>query len=251
MDAEIAPEHLHWHTGDGGDLLSAPDISTQPVKDADAAGRRVPKAFLELAGAVLCHRHPQRHALLYRMLWRLTHGEPALLAIQTDPDTRRAADLARAVSRDCHKMKAFVRFRIVPAADERYIAWFEPEHHIVDRVAPFFARRFNGMDWTLVTPERSVRWNGDILQFGPGGNRQDAPADDDAEPLWQVYFAHIFNPARLNPRLMQKEMPRRYWKNLPEAQQIPTLMRDADARVRAMLEREAQAPRRRLPRRAD
>src|SRR5690606_34295713 len=147
----------------------------------------VPKAFLDLAGAVLCHRDPQRHALLYRMLWRLTHGEPALLAIQTDPDTRRAADLARAVSRDSHRMKAFVRFRIVPAAEERYIAWFEPEHHIVNRVAPFFARRFNGMDWTLVTPDRSVRWNGDTLQFGPGGNRQDAPADDDAEPPWQVY----------------------------------------------------------------
>jgi uracil-DNA glycosylase len=33
----------------------------------------------------------------------------------------------------------------VPGEDNAFIAWFEPEHWIVDRIPPFFVRRFAGM----------------------------------------------------------------------------------------------------------
>src|SRR5215210_1718691 len=39
---------------------------------------RVPRKYLQLARSVACHRDSQRWALLYRVLWRLTHGEPML-----------------------------------------------------------------------------------------------------------------------------------------------------------------------------
>ena len=40
--------------------------------------------------------------------------------------------MAKAVRRDIHKMHAFVRFRRLEAEDgERFVAWFEPEHHIL------------------------------------------------------------------------------------------------------------------------
>ena len=55
------------------------------------------------------------------------------------------------------------------------MSWFEPQHYIVDRVAPFFARRFAGMRWAILTPYRSARWDGEALSFGPGGTRADAP----------------------------------------------------------------------------
>jgi hypothetical protein len=115
--------------------------------------------------------------------------------------------LAQAVRRDTHKMKAFVRFREVPGQPDAFIAWFEPQHHIVDRVAPFFARRFTGMRWAILTPSRSVAWDGQALAFGPGARREDAPAEDARESLWQTYYASIFNPARLNTRMMMQEMP--------------------------------------------
>ena len=47
-------------------------------------------------------------------------------------------------------------------------------------------------------------------------------------------------------KAMQSEMPKKYWKNLPEADLIPDLIRGADARVREMQAREAEeAPERR------
>lgn len=244
LRAGIAPEAIEWREDGQGGLLALPEVTgAAPVQ----AAPRVPRAFLELAGSVLCHRDAQRHALLYRLLWRIAHGEPQLLATPTDADTRRAMQLAQEVRRDAHKMKAFVRFREVPGQPDHFIAWFEPRHHILQRVAPFFARRFAGMRWAILTPEASATWDGDALQFGAGGAPGDAPAEDAGEALWRTYYAHIFNPARLNPRMMRQEMPARYWKHLPEAQLLPSLIQGAGSRVRGMVERQHAAPRRRIP----
>lgn len=244
LRAGLWPEDIDWDGDAQGSLLAAPDLATA---EAVQAAPEVPAALFDLAGAVLCHCEPQRHALLYRIAFRIAQGERHLLARVTDPDVRRAAELAKAVGRDTHKMKAFVRFREVPGEADAFIAWFEPEHHILDRVAPFFARRFAGMRWAILTPYRSVAWDGQALAFGPGAQRADAPADDAREDLWRTYYANIFNPARLNPRMMRQEMPQKYWKHLPETQLLPGLIRDAGVRVRDMAEREAQPPRRRRP----
>ncbi len=245
----VAPDQLDWLQGEDISLLDAPSL---PALDDDSvvsaeAPIQVSKTFIELAATCLCHRDPQRMPLLSRMLWRLTHGERSLLSNPADADVLRAMALSQAVRRDTHKMKAFVRFREVPGEDDAFIAWFEPEHHIVDRVAPFFARRFAGMRWAILTPGRSAHWDGQALSFGPGGRQSDAPVDDAREELWRTYYANIFNPARLNTRMMQQEMPAKYWKHLPEAALLPQLVRDAGDRVQEMHDREAQAPRRRIP----
>lgn len=244
LRADIAPHGIDWTADAQAGLLVLPDVRTAPAVHPSP---RVPRAFPGLAATVLCHRDPQRHALLYRLLWRLRSGEPHLLATPTDADLRRALQLAQEVRRDAHKMKAFVRFREVPGQPDHFVAWFEPQHQILQRVGPFFARRFAGMHWAILTPEASAVWDRETLRYGPGGAPGDAPAEDAGEELWRTYYAHIFNPARLNPRMMRQEMPQRYWKHLPEARLLPELVRGAGVRVREMAEREHAAPRRRIP----
>ncbi|QNN71708.1 UdgX family uracil-DNA binding protein [Thermomonas carbonis] len=244
LRAEVAPEYLDWEAGSQQALLALPDVREAP---ALRASPRVPSGFLGIAETVLCHRDSQRHGLLYRLLWRVAHDEPHVLGTPTDADTRRAMQLAQEVRRDAHKMKAFVRFREVPGEHDNFIAWFEPGHHILQRVAPFFARRFAGMRWAILTPEGSALWDGESLSFGPGGAPDNAPAFDAGDDLWRTYYSNIFNPARLNPRMMRQEMPLRYWKHLPEAHLLPSLINGAGVRVRKMAEREHAAPRRRIP----
>lgn len=245
LRADIAPEAIAWEDPAACGLLASKSLDEAPVLRRSP---NVPARFLALAAAVLCHLDASRHALLYRILWRLTRGgETHLLAISTDEDLRRAHELAKAVQRDSHKMKAFVRFREMPGATDAFVAWFEPVHYIVDRVAPFFARRFAGMTWAIFTPYRSVFWNGAGLTFEGGRSRAEAPAYDAQEETWRTYYAHIFNPARLNPRMMQQEMPKKYWKNLPEAALLPSLIGDAEQRVRDMQDRAAVTVRRKIP----
>jgi uracil-DNA glycosylase family protein len=52
--------------------------------------------------------------------------------------------------------------------------------------------------------------------------------------LWITYFRNIFNPARLKVKAMQSAMPKKYWKNLPEAVFIPEMIAGAPARARTM-----------------
>lgn len=243
-DAALPPERIDWDGGAQAGLLPWPPLEQAPPR---RGGLTVQAGFMSLAAAVLCHRDPQRHALLYRMLWRIGGGERHLLERTTDADVVRARALEQAVRRDAHKMKAFVRFRALPGADGGYVAWFEPGHWIVDRVAPFFMRRFAGMRWSIVTPYRSAHWDGRSLWTGEGGSRDAVPAQDAHEDLWRTYYAHIFNPTRLNVRAMRQEMPQKYWHLLPETQLLPALVRGAGTRVREMAERAPLPPRRRIP----
>ena len=168
-----------------------------------------------------------------------------MLAIAVDPDVHLLTQMEKAVRRDVHKMRAFVRFRTVTAEDGEtcYVAWFEPEHHIVEANAPFFTDRFASMRWSILTPDRCVHWDGSAIHFTPGLTRAEAPDTDAVEPLWRQYYANIFNPARVKIHAMQKEMPKRYWKNLPEAELIPSLLRQAPGRVETMIARSrAQDP---------
>jgi uracil-DNA glycosylase len=127
------------------------------------------------------------------------------------------------VRRDRHKMTAFVRFREIDAPEgARFVAWFEPEHYIEELTAPFFVDRFASMRFAILTPRTSILWDG-TLRFGPGARRDDAPPLDDFAGAWDIYYRSIFNPARLMKRAMLKEMPKKYWANLPETRQIPAM----------------------------
>jgi DNA polymerase len=242
--AGAAPESVSWHEGEDDAL----PFGDPPPEAAAAPPLSVPKRFHELAEPVICHRDPERFALLYQALWRLAQGERSLLQDPTHPLVRRLERMASAVHRDEHRMTAFLRFRRVGAEDgERFVAWFEPEHHILRRAAPFFIGRFAAMRWSILTPDGSLHWNGRALETGPGMRREDAPDEDSLEGAWGRYYAATFNPARANPAMMRAEMPKRYWRNLPEAALIPDLLEGAAARTRAMIAAKAEPPRKAIP----
>lgn len=199
---------------------------------------RVPREFLELAEEVGYHRDPDRWNVLYRVLWRLTTDEPQLMQLATDDDLHQLLMMEKAVRRDAHKMKAFVRFREVVQDDQpHFIAWHRPDHFVVRKVAPFFSRRFKAMNWTILTPDESVTWNQTELNYSDGVDRSEAPTNDQLEDLWRTYYANIFNPARIKLKAMRAEMPVRHWQTLPETQAIEQMLKDAPARVQTMIER--------------
>ena len=241
----IPADEVHWRINGEPSLLD--DVaSVDPVAADNGATNeiRVPREFVELARKVVLHRSPDRFALLYRVLLRLT-DEPQLMQIDVDPDVMSLRVLERQVRHDEHRMHAYVRFRKVEDdTGEQFIAWYEPEHHIVEATAEFFARRFAGQRWAILTPDRSVIWNGTQLIFGDGVPRTEAPNDDALEDLWRAYYASTFNPARVNVNVMRGHMPKKFWANLPEAQLIEPLAAAASARAGQMITTEAAPPRR-------
>jgi len=230
--AGTPPEAVVWTQGGAADLFGAPVLPEGPPLS-------LPRAAADLVQLVACHRDPERFGLLYRLIWRLTHGERALLEVMSDPLVHRLAMMGKAIRRDLHKMHAFLRFRRVETAGgERFVAWFEPDHHILAAAAPFFRNRFGSLDWTILTPEGRVSWSGAALVFGPPATRDEAAAGDGFEEGWRDYYESTFNPARLNTTAMRAEMPKKYWRNMPETAAIPAMVRAAVSRVDGMMDRE-------------
>lgn len=240
---ELAPQHVLWSFDDSPSLFGEDDHGAAPPVS-------LPKGVARLIEACVCHRDEERYALLYQLVWRVLNGERDLLEIASDPLVHRIDMMARAIRRDLHKMHAFVRFRRMPGELERFAAWFEPDHYILEAAAPFFIDRFRSLDWTIVTHIGTMRWDRKDLTFGPPGQREDAPASDDFEEGWRGYYESVFNPARVNPTAMRAEMPKKYWRNLPETAAIPGLIQSATQRVDTMIEQEATMPAKRTPERA-
>jgi DNA polymerase len=225
LAASVPPEDIAWDSENG--LLF-----NEPPPRAILKPVEVPREFLNTAEAVALHRDPTRWALLYRVLYRITHGEHDLLKIGVDDDVRQLDLFKKAVHRDMHKMKAFVRFRRVTGSEpEQFVAWHRPDHYVVEAVAPWFAERFASMRWSILTPDRSAHWDGQKVRYSPGVPRSQAPDGDALEELWRDYYRSIFNPARVKVKAMKAEMPVRHWATLPEAQLIPELLVKADDRV--------------------
>ncbi|WP_337187865.1 UdgX family uracil-DNA binding protein [Phenylobacterium sp.] len=247
----VAPDGVLWIVDGGGSLFAAdaePEAATAAgcVESRESVGFTVSRDFLGVAERAVLHRSEERFGLLYRLLWRLRR-EPRLMRDASDPDVWRAQALARDVNRAAHKMKAFVRFRSArDAAGEAFVAWFEPAHRVVEATAPFFARRFANMRFSILTPDVCVHWDLRSLSFTPGADPADAPRADALEDYWRTYYASIFNPARLKVDAMTKEMPKRYWRNLPEAALIPDLIANAQDQTRQMVAAPASKPARRI-----
>ncbi len=222
----------------GGDAAWTHDVGAQAAlfggaTEAAAQPWSAPDGWDALGRRVAMHADDTRYARLLVFARRLQR-EPGLWADELDPERRRLLSLARQVDREIHKMHAFVRFREVADADaavgRRHVAWFEPSHHVLRAVAPFFVRRFAQHPWAILTPRGCLHWDGQRLSGAGPARREDAPPEDAGEALWLTYYRSIFNPARLKVAAMKKEMPVRYWAQLPEARLIDELVREAPRR---------------------
>ncbi len=239
--AGVPSEEVLWTVGE-----AAPDLfADAPGVAASTTGTtlKVSRVAIDEIETALCHFDPQRFSRAYATVLGLSRGT-CRWGDRSDAQIRTILGQAKAVRRDIHKMHAFVRFRDITEAGRdrrRFAAWFEPDHHTVERGTPFFANRFGDMDWVIATPTLTATFADGALRFSETTTR--APiAEDATEDLWRTYYASIFNAARLMPKAMQTEMPKKYWHNLPEARLIPGLIQGAQARVAEMAARAASDP---------
>ena len=244
--AGVSPEHVTWQIGGDASLFS--QVARAPVPAPPVS---LPGKAAELVELVVCHKDSERYALLYKLVWRILQGERALLEIHSDPLVYRLTRMAKSIRREIHKMHAFLRFRRIESdSGEHFVAWFESEHHILEKAADFFVQRFPSMRWSILTPHGSLHWDCAHLTVGPPGNSCDAPTPGELEGAWDAYFQSTFNPSRLNIAQMHKEMPRKYWHNLPETKLIPDMLRTARDRVENMMTAQPQPAMKRSPEKA-
>jgi len=236
IGAGIAPGEVSWAEDGSTGLFGTPPPEGE-------APMLLSRRFVALAQDVACHSDADRWAVLYQAIWRLRMGERDLFEVAADPLVHRLRRMQRAISHDVHRMTAFTRFRgVIVDGAERFVAWYEPDHRIHAKAAPFFVGRFASMTWSILTPAASLHWDRSRLTIGPGVMRRDAPRDDALEDWWRDYYRATFNPSRLNVAAMRTHMPRRFWQNLPETAAVNDLVAEAGDRSAAMIAATPCAP---------
>ncbi len=249
----VGPEAVSWTSPREAQMtlfgtLAPPAVTGQSGGEERAVASDVslPREVVQAMPWVAAHTDPSRWDTMYRIMWRLTHGERHLLRIAVDPDVVHFTKMLQAVRRDVHKMHAFVRFREA-TGKARFVAWYRPDHAIFRLATPHFVRRYPNMAWSIYSRHESAHWDTRKLTFAPGCERHEVAEKDTMEDLWGVYYGAIFNPARLKLRAMRAEMPVRYWSVMPETQLISKLIRESAGRVDAFYKAQPKSARDWLP----
>ena len=242
---DISPHAVKWMAHDGGDLFSSAPPEPATAIDPHRANPtlHMPRKLMDMLQSAACCRVDDRWAFLYRVVWRWQHGEQVVLSA-ADEDGSRLHAMVKAVHREEHDMHAYIRFRERPEAEgaPRFVAWFAPAHDVLPQVAQHFVSRMGRISWMIATPDASVLWDGETLHDTGPLMRSAADLDDAGEALWLTYYRSIFNPARLNAKLLQSHIPSRCRNNLPEG--APEMVSQAAAGGRSAGQAEAVGQRR-------
>jgi probable DNA metabolism protein len=180
---QVPPDDVAWQISAPAVEQSAPLVEQVRGARTRAARAVVPQSFVRLAELVVLHRDPARFDMLYRALWRLVH-EPDLRNDPGDADLVRLRQMAHAVRRDTQKMKARLAFRQLALRGTAVsVAWYEPTHLVTGAVAQWLSKR-KVARWILLTPERSVQWDGSRLLSAPPLISTQRPAPSASDQVW-------------------------------------------------------------------
>lgn len=145
-------------------------------------------------------------------------GNPVVLEI---------AQTAKKVSREKHRMEAFVRFKLT--RDNLFFAEVEPDFNVLPIILPHFESRYADQKWIIYDKRRKFGIYYDLettsfikferleIEKTKGENKEIyADAEIEFETLWQNYFNSVNIKSRKNTKLHIKHVPKRYWKYLSE-----------------------------------
>lgn len=173
--------------------------------------------------------------LVWRLIRKLMRVKSAeFLGNFADDDVLRAAQIRKMMSREIHRMHAFIRFQ--KARNGAYYALIDPDFDVVPLLDDHFGRRFADMHWHIFDVRRQygIAYDGQSIQLidslgslvdGTRAQLDEAMLDAQErafQGLWKTYFDSVNIKERRNQKHHLRQLPKRYWKYLSEKQPLKT-----------------------------
>ncbi|PQV47425.1 putative DNA metabolism protein [Jejuia pallidilutea] len=133
--------------------------------------------------------------------------------------------IARKVSREKHRMEAFVRFQ--ETKDGIYFANIEPDFNVLPLINYHFTKRYADQKWIIYDLKRKYGLFYNLkkteiitLNFNVTTKKKDwfTLNENEYKTLWKEYFESTNIEERINTKLHIQHVPKRYWKYLSEKQ---------------------------------
>jgi len=148
----------------------------------------------------------------------------------TNDDVLRIKQINKQISREVHRMHAFVRFQ--RTSDNIYFATVSPDFDVLPLLADHFERRYPDQQWLIYDTKRKkgiyfnmtetldIELETTSVAMNSGTLDEEVTHEEEQlfKLLWQNYFVATNITERKNMKLHIKHVPKRYWKYLSEKQ---------------------------------
>lgn len=138
-----------------------------------------------------------------------------------DKKVKNVLDLKNKVLREAHSFEGFVRFSLIN--DEFLYSSIEPDHNILELLAPHFTERFSSEKFIIhdIKRELALVYNNkscdyEIIYMSKSYYNELKNYKEDFSELWKTYYKSTTIKERENLVLQRNKMPKRYWKHLNE-----------------------------------
>lgn len=225
-DVDIVPEHRHQPS-----LFAKPHIANFDLSHSDRVWKGLQKKLTkeaqdQLYRAFLSELEGMENTLLQYIQYVFA-SEVFMEEDYSHTAVLTVFQMAKKVWREKHRMEAFVRFQ--RTADDLYFAIIDPDYNVLPLIAEHFQARYADQRWMIYDARRRYGMYYDLqtvstvqIAFSEnvGNGKTVAQVYDASEAiyqqLWKQYFKSVNIAARKNTKLHIRQMPRRYWKYLPE-----------------------------------
>lgn len=162
---------------------------------------------------------------LFNVIKYAFDSQQNIISDYSNPDVLALSKTAKKVSREKHRMEAFVRFQ--QTKDDIYFSNIEPDFNVLPLIIKHFTSRYAGQKWIIYDLKRKyglfynlIKTEVITLDFNINSIKEElfTSEENQYETLWKDYFKSTNIEERVNKTLHVKHVPKRYWKYLSEKQ---------------------------------
>jgi probable DNA metabolism protein len=226
-ESKRLPEAIQPHDRKSPQLFAeVTDVFTD-VKKANRVAKKleaIDKSLFKNLFRVYLSEHNERELLIYRIVRLMLEDSSRAKSDFRHPDILRMKQILKEISREVHRMHAFVRFQRL--ADDIWFSAVEPDFDVMPLIGSHFRKRYADQKWLIYDLRRGYGIYYDLQKTdfveldakNLGSLSEDLLHDEekDYQALWKEYFDSVNIKARRNMKLHIRHVPKRYWKHLFE-----------------------------------
>lgn len=211
---------------------------TRVIESDSEKAKRVFQGLEKRIGKTIAHsffqaflsEDPLAIQCAFNLIHSIFKGSYNILENYGDEQVLYFSQTLKKVSRERHRMKAFIRFQ--KSSDGLFFAIIAPDFNVLPLVTTFFQKRYADQAWLIYDEKRNygmmynkisieevqlAEMDENTLVHGPQNIQLDA-TEEKFQQLWKSYFKSTNIVARKNLKLHLRHVPKRYWRYLTEKQ---------------------------------
>jgi probable DNA metabolism protein len=204
------------------ETITQPDKSERVLNKLE---QTIGKSGIHELLKVYLSEDPQMEQLILSAVQQsVKHPGENILQNYADPDIVNISKICKSVSRERHRMTAFVRFEKMK--DGVFFAKIDPDFNVIPLIRKHFQDRYRDQRWMIYDLRRNygILYDLETCDFFYPDEKLDLNAyhqkfhdeEKNYQTLWQRYFTKTNIVERKNLKLHIQHVPRRYWKYLTE-----------------------------------